>query len=197
MWVNEWKSHNSNSEEKTYQTECSDWLEEHCKKNTQQEEKRPKHRIGRSWKWNKTKRESHKGDSRRVGGRGEVKRYESCLCSRTSGSLLDSDSPPWWLCRTHSEGPSSEIGACDRGRHLTPAASPAARWPWQHLESTTERETERGSEWVWGYVWVLMPRGQRDNMPHSITLTAQRRKKKKRRWSESIGWDNGNRLSQG
>lgn len=33
-------------------------------------------------------------------------------------------------------------------------------------------------------VWVLMPRGQREKMPHSITLTAQ---PCERRWSESMG----------
>lgn len=46
---------------------------------------------------------------------------------RPAVSTLHVDSPLWWLCRTRSEGPSSETGACDRGHHPTPAVSPAAR----------------------------------------------------------------------
>lgn len=68
---------------------------------------------------------------------------------------LEGDPPLWWLCRTRSEGPSSETGACDRGHHLTPAASPAARLPWQHLE-------ERGRE----NKYVCHKATEEKKMPH-------------------------------
>lgn len=155
------------SREKTSQTGLDDWLEEPGR-NTTSKRKVMKRRKKDSRRRKREKATSHAG----VHG--------------PAVPSLDSDSPLWWLCRTRSEGPSSGTGACVRGRRPTPAASPAARWPWQHLAETGWERRERPLS---VRVWVLMPKGWREregkrNALHSITLTAQ---PCERRRSESMG----------
>lgn len=180
MWLNRWKSGNSinNNFKGKNIPNGARWL------------------IGRARQKHNEQEKGHatkKKDSRRR------KREKATSHAGVHGPAvpsLDSDSPLWWLCRTRSEGPSSGTGACVRGRRPTPAASPAARWPWQHLADTGWERRERPLS---VRVWVLMPKGWREREGEKkcppfnyINSTAMRKA------PERInGWDNGNRLSEG
>lgn len=170
MWLNRWKSGNSinNNFKGKNIPNGARWLIGRARQKHNEQEKG---------------HETKKKDSRRR------KREKATSHAGVHGPAvpsLDSDSPLWWPCRTRSEGPSSGTGACVRGRRPTPAASPAARWPWQHLAETGWERRERPLS---VRVWVLMPKGWREregkrNALHSITLTAQ---PCERRRSESMG----------